>query len=53
MYKPDDEAKDLAAVTDKTAFFTVVGVVAEMKLRNLTDGDNLVGAYFLPLAQEP
>ena len=53
MYKPDDEAKDLAAVTDKTVFFTVVGVVAEMKLRNLTDGDNLVGAYFLPLAQEP
>jgi len=53
MYKPDDNAKDLTAVTDKTVFFTVVGVVAEMKLRNLTDGDNLVGAYFFPLTQEP
>ena len=53
MYKPDDDAKDLTAVTDKTVFFTVVGVVAEMKLRNLTDGDNLVGAYFFPLTQEP
>jgi predicted permease len=53
MYKPDDDAKDLTAVTDKTVFFTVVGVVAEMKLRNLTDGDNLVGAYVFPLMQEP
>ena len=53
MYKPDDDGKDLTAVTDKTVFFTVVGVVAEMKLRNLTDGDNLVGAYFFPLTQEP
>jgi len=53
MYKPDDDAKDLTAVTDKTVFFTVVGVVAEMKLRNLTDGDNLVGACFFPLTQEP
>jgi putative ABC transport system permease protein len=24
-----------------------------MKLRNLTDGDNLVGAYFIPLSQDP
>ncbi len=53
MYKPNDDSKDLTAVTDKTVFFTVVGVVAEMKLRNLTDGDNLIGAYFFPLAQEP
>ena len=31
----------------------MVGVVSEMKLRNLTDGDKLVGAYFIPLSQEP
>ena len=37
----------------KTEFLTVVGVVSEMKLRNLTDGDKLVGAYFIPLSQEP
>ena len=53
MYRPSDDGSDLAAVTDKTQFMTVVGVIAEMKLRNLTDGDNLVGAYFLPLSQEP
>jgi putative ABC transport system permease protein len=53
MYRPSDDAADLATITDKTQFMTVVGVVAEMKLRNLTDGDNLVGAYFIPLAQEP
>jgi predicted permease len=53
MYRPSDDGDDLAAMTDKTEFLTVVGVVAEMKLRRLTDGDNLVGAYFTPLAQEP
>ncbi len=53
MYSPSDDA-DPAVITDKTEFFTVVGVVKEMKLRNLTDGDNnLVGAYFFPLAQDP
>jgi predicted permease len=53
MYAPSDDA-DPAVITEKTQFFTVVGVVKEMKLRNLTDGDNnLVGAYFLPLAQDP
>jgi predicted permease len=53
MYRPGDDGSDLTTVTDKTEFMTVVGVVAEMKLRNLTDGDNLVGAYFIPLAQDP
>jgi predicted permease len=53
LYRPSDDASDLAAVTEKTQFLTVVGVIAEMKLRNLTDGDNLVGAYFIPLSQDP
>jgi predicted permease len=53
MYRPSDNGDDLAAITPKTQLMTVVGVVAEMKMRNLTDGDNLVGAYFIPLAQEP
>jgi len=52
MYSPSDDA-DPAVITDKTEFFTVVGVVKEMKLRNLTDGDNnLVGAYFFPMDQD-
>jgi predicted permease len=53
MYRPGDEADDPAAINEKTEFYTVVGVVSEMKLRNLTDGDKLVGAYFIPLSQEP
>ena len=28
MYKPSDEAGDLTAITAKTEFFTVVGVIA-------------------------
>ena len=53
MYRPSDDGDNPTAVTEKTEFLTVVGVVAEMKLRSLTDGDNRVGAYFIPLAQEP
>ena len=53
MYRPSAEAGDPSAITDKTEFLTVVGVVSEMKLRNLTDGDKLVGAYFIPLSKEP
>jgi predicted permease len=53
MYKPSDEAGDLTAITEKTEFFTVVGVIAEMKQRSLTDGDRAVGAYYFPIAQNP
>jgi predicted permease len=53
MYKPSDETGDLTAITAKTEFFTVVGVIAEMKQRSLTDGDRAVGAYYFPIAQDP
>ncbi|HEY7190350.1 MAG TPA: ABC transporter permease [Vicinamibacterales bacterium] len=53
MYRPGDDGNDLTKVTAKTEFYTVVGVVAEMKQRSLTDGDKAVGAYYRPLAQEP
>lgn len=53
MYRPGDDGSDLTVVTAKTELFTVVGVVAEMKQRSLTDGDKAVGAYYFPLAQEP
>jgi len=54
MYKPsDDAAGDLTAITAKTEFFTVVGVIAEIKQRSLTDGDRAVGAYYFPIAQDP
>jgi predicted permease len=53
MYKPSDEPGDPTAVTAQTEFFTVVGVIEEMKQRSLTDGDRAVGAYYFPIAQEP
>ena len=52
MYKTNDQGGDLTAITAKTELFTVVGVIAEMKQRSLTDGDRAVGAYYFPLAQE-
>jgi predicted permease len=52
LYTPSDGA-DLTAITAETEFFTVVGVIAEMKQRSLTDGDRAVGAYYFPLAQAP
>jgi predicted permease len=52
LYRSSDDG-DPTAVTEKTVFFTVVGVIREMKLRSFTDDDNMVGAYYLPLTQEP
>jgi putative ABC transport system permease protein len=53
MYRPGDDGDNPTAITAKTEFFTVVGVVAEMKQRSLTDGDKAVGAYYFPLTQAP
>ena len=50
MYMPTD-INNLLAVTDKTVFLTVVGVVRDIKLHTLTEGKQSVGAYFYPLAQ--
>jgi predicted permease len=53
MYKPNDVTKgDLTAVNEKTVFFTVVGVVGDMKLHDLTEGKKTVGAYFFPMDQD-
>ena len=51
MYLPSD-INDLTAVNDKTVFLTVVGVVADIKLEDLTEGGKAVGAYFFPMAQD-
>ena len=51
MYRPTD-INDLTAVNDKTVFLTVVGVVADIKLEDLTEGGKAVGAYFFPMAQD-
>jgi predicted permease len=50
MYAPSD-INNLLAVTDKTVFLTVVGVVRDMKLHTLTEAKAAVGAYLYPLAQ--
>jgi putative ABC transport system permease protein len=51
MYRPDSP-DDLLKVTDKTVFYTVVGVVHDIKLANLIEGNGSAGAYFYPADQE-
>jgi predicted permease len=51
MYKPND-INDLLAITKDTVFYTVVGVVGDMKVRDLTEGREAVGAYYFPVAQD-
>jgi predicted permease len=51
LYKPVD-INNLLAITDKTVFWTVVGVIQDVKLRDLTEGDKAVGTYFFPIAQD-
>lgn len=52
LYEPTD-VKDLSAITDKTEFFTVIGVAGEVKLRGLVEGVGETGAYYMAQAQRP
>ena len=52
MYQPTD-IDNLLAISDKTVFLTVVGVIGDMKLSSLSEGKDSVGTYFFPLAQSP
>ena len=52
MYLPSDP-NDPTAITASTQWFTVVGVVGEMKLRGLVEGVGDVGAYYFTQAQNP
>jgi predicted permease len=51
LYRPGD-LNDMFKTTEKTVFFTVVGVIADVKLRDLTESGRAVGAYYFPMAQE-
>jgi predicted permease len=51
MYQPSDP-KDFLAITDKTVFLAVVGVIRDIKLASLTEGKDSVGSYFFPMAQD-
>jgi predicted permease len=54
MFKPNDiAAGDISKVNEKTVFFTVVGVIADMRLHDLTEGAKSVGAYYFPMDQDP
>ena len=52
MYFPND-IKDLASITDKTVFHTVVGVIGNIKLHDLTEARQSVGAYYFSTDQAP
>jgi predicted permease len=52
MYRPNDAA-DLLAPTEKADWFTVVGIVGEIKQDALVASHEAVGAYYFPIAQHP
>jgi len=52
MYFPND-IKDLTAITDQTVFHTVVGVIGDVKLRELAEASRSVGAYYFSSDQAP
>jgi putative ABC transport system permease protein len=51
MYLPQD-MNHLLAITEKTVFLTVVGVIGDIKLADLVTGNGQVGAYYFPLSQD-
>jgi predicted permease len=51
MFKPDN-AKDITTPGPKARWFTVVGVVAEVRISGFVATDDRVGAYYFPHAQE-
>lgn len=52
MYFPSD-AKDLLKVSEKTEWFTVVGVAHTLRYENLDDSGASLGAYYLSYLQRP
>jgi predicted permease len=52
MYRPSDPS-NLAAITPRTTFFTVVGVIHGMKLASLVEDRGSVGATFFAAEQLP
>jgi predicted permease len=51
LYLPSD-INNITAITKDTVLRTVVGVVADMKLRELTEAGRAVGAYYFPMQQD-
>ena len=53
LYFPGDDKQHFFAVSDKTDWFTVVGVVGEVKLKGVVESQKSFGAYYFPYAQRP
>ena len=51
MYRPTN-LDNLTAITEKTVFLNVVGVVRDLRHGDLTEGSRSVGTYFYPMAQD-
>jgi predicted permease len=52
MFKPDNP-EDLSNPGPKARWFTVVGVVSEVRITGLIETEDRVGAYYVPAAQDP
>jgi predicted permease len=52
MYMPQS-AEEVTKITEKTVFYTVVGVVGAVKEYGLISVDERVGAYYFPYTQQP
>ncbi|HKW63297.1 MAG TPA: ABC transporter permease [Candidatus Acidoferrum sp.] len=52
MYFPSD-SKDLLKVSEKTTWFTVIGIAHTLRYENLDDSGATVGAYYLSYLQQP
>ena len=52
MYFPQD-LNNMFVVNERTVYFYVVGVIADLKLHALTEDKQTVGAYYFPMAQNP
>jgi predicted permease len=52
MYSPGS-AQDLTKPGPDSRWYTVVGVVSEIRMSGLVEIDDRVGAYYFPLAQQP
>jgi putative ABC transport system permease protein len=53
LYFPSDDRQHFFAVSDKTDWFTVVGVVGEVKLKGVVESERSFGTYYFPYAQRP
>ncbi len=52
LYQPDD-VKDVTKVSDKTRFFTIVGVIKEVQMLDPRADITPVGAYYFAFEQNP